>query len=148
MRGRCHFGENIRLNDVARIPRNSRFMPTKSIDIRERAFEFACDAVRFCDRIATQSRVIWRLVGQLLDSGTAIGANLEEAAGGQSKADFIAKTFIAYKEARETRFWLRLISVCYPKERAAIQALRCESEEIVAILTTILRRAQSNPRRS
>ena len=46
---------------------------------------------------------------QLLRSGTSIGANIEEALGGQSKKDFISKISIAYKEARETKYWLSLL---------------------------------------
>lgn len=46
---------------------------------------------------------------QLLRSGTSIGANLEETMGGQSKKDFLAKITIAYKEARETHYWIRLL---------------------------------------
>jgi four helix bundle protein len=46
---------------------------------------------------------------QLLRSGTSIGSNSEEAVGGQSKADFISKLSIAYKEARETKYWIRLL---------------------------------------
>jgi four helix bundle protein len=44
-----------------------------------------------------------------LDSGTSIGANVEEAVGGSSRKDFINKLQIAYKESRETRYWLRLL---------------------------------------
>ncbi|MGV8150059.1 MAG: four helix bundle protein [Alkaliphilus sp.] len=47
---------------------------------------------------------------QLLRAGTSIGANVEEAQAAQSKADFISKMSIASKEARETRYWLRLLS--------------------------------------
>ncbi len=46
---------------------------------------------------------------QLLRSGTSIGANAEEAVGGQSEKDFIAKMSISYKEARESRYWIRLL---------------------------------------
>jgi four helix bundle protein len=45
---------------------------------------------------------------QMLRSGTSIGANIEEAIGGQSKADFISKISISYKEARETIYWIKL----------------------------------------
>ncbi|HKZ18251.1 MAG TPA: four helix bundle protein, partial [Geobacteraceae bacterium] len=45
---------------------------------------------------------------QLLRAGTSIGANVEEALAGQSRADFLSKMCIASKEARETRYWLRL----------------------------------------
>jgi len=46
---------------------------------------------------------------QLLRCGTSIGANIEEALGGQSRKDFFAKLSIAYKEARETHYWIRLL---------------------------------------
>ena len=46
---------------------------------------------------------------QLLRSGTSIGANVEEAVVGQSKKDFLSKMSIASKEARETKYWLRLL---------------------------------------
>ncbi len=49
------------------------------------------------------------LSGQLLRSGTSIGANVEEALGGQSTKDFVAKMSIAAREARETHYWLRLV---------------------------------------
>ena len=49
------------------------------------------------------------LSGQLLRAGTSVGANLEEAQAGQSRADFISKNAIALKEARETHYWLRLL---------------------------------------
>jgi four helix bundle protein len=47
---------------------------------------------------------------QLLRSGTSIGANIEEAIGGQSRKDFFAKLSISYKEARETHYWIRLLT--------------------------------------
>ena len=47
---------------------------------------------------------------QLLRAGTSVGANIEEAIGGQSEKDFFAKLTIAYKEARETHYWLRLLT--------------------------------------
>jgi four helix bundle protein len=46
---------------------------------------------------------------QLLRSGTSIGANIEEAIGGQSRKDFFAKLSIAYKEARESQYWIKLL---------------------------------------
>jgi four helix bundle protein len=46
---------------------------------------------------------------QLLRCGTSIGANIEEAIGGQSKADFFAKITISYKETRESKYWIRLL---------------------------------------
>jgi len=64
----------------------------------------------------------FELSKQLLKSGTSIGANVEEAIGAQSKKDFINKLSIAYKEARETSYWIRLLmeigdlAKCKPSE--------------------------------
>jgi four helix bundle protein len=79
-------------------------------DIRDRAFLFACQIVAFGRIVAERGYVMARLAAQLVAAGGSIGANLEEAADAQSKPDFIAKNFIALKEAREARFWLRLIA--------------------------------------
>jgi four helix bundle protein len=88
-----------------------------------------------------------RVLEQLVDAATSVGANLEEAAGGQSKADFVAKMCIARKEARESRYWLRVIITCFDPWRAPLSPLLQESTEILAIVAAIVRKASSNPRR-
>lgn len=60
-------------------------------------------------KFLTDERKEYVLSKQMLRCGTSIGANIEEAIGGQSKKDFFAKLTIAYKEARETQYWLRLL---------------------------------------
>jgi four helix bundle protein len=84
---------------------------------------------------------------QLVDSAASIGANLEEAAAGQTKRDFIAKNCIALKEARESRFWLRLIAATEPSLAPGTEALTSESSELVAMLVAAIKRARSNPHR-
>ena len=74
-----------------------------------------------------------------LRAGTSIGANLEEAHAGQSRADFIAKSRIALKEARETLYWLRLIGATAIVSTKRLEPLLQELREIVAILTTIVK---------
>ncbi|CAN5414021.1 hypothetical protein BH10BAC2_BH10BAC2_48680 [soil metagenome] len=69
-------------------------------------FQFALDIVTFCE-ILEQSRK-YNLANQLFRSGTSIGANVREALGAESKADFIHKMKIAYKESEETRYWLEI----------------------------------------
>jgi four helix bundle protein len=56
-----------------------------------------------------KNKVEKELLIQLLKSGTSVGANVEEAEGAQSNADFIHKMDIAYKEAREAHYWLRIL---------------------------------------
>ena len=78
------------------------------------------------------------LCSQILNSGTSIGANVEEAVGGSSKKDFINKLQIAYREARETRYWLRLLKGGDILEKKLADSFLKDCDEIIAILTAIL----------
>ncbi len=64
-------------------------------------------------------------------SGTSIGANAEEAVGGQSKADFISKISIAYKEARETKYWIRLLVATNYLDETQAKSLLDDLEEFL-----------------
>ena len=115
-------------------------------DLCERTFAFATRVVCLCRELDKGPGVGRTLCRQLLRSGTSIGANVEEAQGGQSRADFVSKMQIACKEARETHYWLRLLvaSDIVPTERLA--PLVQESNELVAILTTIIKNTKENTR--
>jgi len=76
--------------------------------VQLKSYNFAVKVVRLSQYLVSEKRE-FVLSKQLLRSGTSIGANIEEAIGGQSKKDFIAKMSISYKEARETRYWIRLL---------------------------------------
>ena len=77
-------------------------------DILERTVNYSLSIVKLSRELEKDS--VGRVLGkQVLRSGTAIGANVHEAQGGQSKADFIAKMSIAHKEALESAYWLHLI---------------------------------------
>ena len=117
----------------------------KSRDLKIRSFQFAADVVAFYRATQTADVAVRRLAHQLLDAAGSVGANLEEAAAGQSRADFIAKTCIALKEAREARYWLRLIAVCGPSLAAKAAALTAESSEIIAMLTAAINTARRHP---
>ena len=113
-------------------------MPEGKEDIAERTFKFAAEIVRFC--LNTQQSYTQRtLTGQLLRSGTSIGANVEEAQAGQSKKDFISKLAIARKEARETNYWLRLILETNLAEPEKVKPLIAEATRITKILTAIIK---------
>lgn len=79
-------------------------------------FQFALKVIRFCDQLDLMKKYV--LSRQLFKSGTSIGANVREAQGAESKADFKHKCKIAYKEAEETDYWLMLCkeSENYPYE--------------------------------
>jgi four helix bundle protein len=115
--------------------------------IQERSFDFACRIVQLADYLHQSSFATRIIARQLLDAGTSIGANLEEASAAQSKPDFISKCSIASKEARETRYWLRLLESCHLVSTERISPLTVEAGEIVAIITTIVKNAEASKNR-
>src|SRR5688572_8476658 len=99
---------------------------TESI-ICARSFEFACRLLDLCDRLWERGPSARHIASQLMRCGTSVGANAEEAQEGQSKADFIAKLSISSKEARETRWWLRV----------AVKTKKVKSDEVAWELSEI-----------
>ena len=109
--------------------------------IDERVFHFACRVLRM-DRVLGR-KVNRNAMNQLVRAATSIGANLEEARGAHSKADFHSKVRIALKESRESHYWLRLIAAVWKDKR--LTPLVTEANEIVAILTTIAKKTNPSP---
>ena len=104
--------------------------------IQEKSFCFALRIVKLYKYLKDNKKE-YVLSKQLLRSGTSIGANIEEAIGGQSKNDFVSKISIAYKESRETLYWIKLL-----KESGYLNLKQAESiindcEEIIKIITKI-----------
>jgi four helix bundle protein len=117
----------------------------KPFDIQERTFQFGVQIIKFVDKLPrTLSGT--ELGRQLLNSGTSIAANMEEAKGAESRNDFIHKTSIAYKEARETRLWLNMIKSALLPDVAEVSDLAAECEELIRILYTILKKSRATPR--
>ena len=81
---------------------------------------------------------------QLMRSGTSVGANTEEAIGGQSRKDFYAKLNIAYKEARETHFWLRLLKDTNYLSVAEANSMIADCDELLKIIGTIIKTMKTN----
>jgi four helix bundle protein len=104
--------------------------------IQKKSFEFSLEIIRLYKRLQIQREFV--LSNQLLRSGTSIGANVEEASAGQSRKDFVAKMCIAAKEARETRYWLRLLQASQLVEVNVSEELSY-IEELIRILTSIVK---------
>ncbi|HEV7921242.1 MAG TPA: four helix bundle protein [Thermoanaerobaculia bacterium] len=115
----------------------------RGVDLRERAFEFACAVVQVHREIYRREPSLRDIGRQATAAAGSIGANLEEADAAQSRADFVSKCNIALKEARETRYWLRILHRILKGER--IPRLIDESTELIAILTTIVRKTKERP---
>ncbi|HKW02015.1 MAG TPA: four helix bundle protein [Vicinamibacterales bacterium] len=110
-------------------------------DYAERSFAFACDIVRLYR--ALEPRVPTSMARQVLKSGTSIGANLEEARAASSRKDLTEKFAIALREARETRYWLRLFIATALVPAELVSAELSEANELVAILTTSVKRLRA-----
>jgi four helix bundle protein len=116
-------------------------------DLPERTFEFARRVVKLCQLLDQTPGVSRTLANQLLRSASSVGANVEEGQASQSRADFISKYSIACKEARETHYWLRLLRAGEVAPPDRLSALIDEANQLVAILTTIVKRTRANGRR-
>jgi len=119
----------------------------KPYNIQERTFEFSRVIVRLYQEVYKSFSAAGSLAKQLLHSGTSIGANLEEANAGQSKPDFISKCSISLKEAKETHYCLRLFHAENLAPAESLQPLIQECDEIISILTTIIKNSKQNPNR-
>ena len=109
--------------------------------IQLKSFEFSIEIVKLYSFLRNNKE--FTISTQLLKSGTSIGANIEEAIGSFSKKDFTAKMGIALKEARETKYWLRLLDKSQLVNFDYSFYLQ-KIEDIVNILTRIVKTSQSN----
>ena len=104
----------------------------------EKSYQFSIRIVNAARYLANDKKE-FILSKQLLHSGTSIGANAEEAQGGQSKKDFISKISISYKEARETHYWLRLLKDTDYLESKVANSLIKDCIELKMILFSIIK---------
>jgi len=107
--------------------------------IEEKSFQFSLSIIKLVKDLKTNKEHIF--ANQLLRSSTSIGANVAEAGAGQSKKDFISKMAIASKEARETRYWLKLIKEANLSQLELSEYLD-EIDQIIKILTKIVKTSQ------
>lgn len=104
--------------------------------IQDKSYAFAVKIIRICRSIMDEKKE-FVLSKQLLRSGTAIGALVEEAIGGQTDKDFFSKMTIAYKEARETKYWIRLLKDSGLLSEMAALDLINDVEELLKIIGSI-----------
>jgi len=109
--------------------------------IETKSFEFSKDVILLYRKLKSRDEI--DISRQLLRSGTSIGANVQEALAAFSKNDFIFKMVLASKEARETRYWLRLITETKMLEEDLSIHLNT-IDELILILTSIVKTSQNN----
>lgn len=108
-------------------------------EVAKRAYTFGVDVIRFVSKLPVNpANTI--LIRQVIRSATSIGANIEEALGGHTKSDFAYGMNVAKKEARETRYWLRMLGdINNLKGNPKYEKLLQEVEELINILTKIVK---------
>jgi four helix bundle protein len=113
----------------------------KKFDLAERTQKFSIETIHFLKKIRL-NHLNKPIIEQLIRSATGIGANYHEADSAESKKDFVHKLGIAKKEARETVYWLNLLSKTDLKEREPLEKLSGEARELFLILTSIINKSR------
>lgn len=111
--------------------------------VLDKSYQFALRVVKMYIYLRN-NRSEFHLSAQLVRSGTSIGANIEEATGGSSRRDFKAKLSIAFKEAKETRYWIKLLRDSDLVDRKLADSFILDCEEIIRLLTAIIKTLKSN----
>lgn len=110
--------------------------------LKEKSYKFALRVVKLFQFLSVEKKE-YVLSKQILRSGTSIGANIEEAYQGESKADFIHKLAIANKEAFETHYWLRLFRDSSILEIKIAESIMADCDEIQRMLVAAIKTAKS-----
>jgi four helix bundle protein len=105
--------------------------------IQDKSYAFALRIVNLY-RFLCEQKKEYVLCKQLLKSGTSICANVEEGIGGQSEKDFFAKLNIAYKESRETHYWIRLLRDTNYLSESESKSMLDDCDELLKIIGSII----------
>jgi four helix bundle protein len=108
--------------------------------VQSKSFDFAKKVIFTCKKQKLHDPIF----NQFLRSGTSIGANVEEALGGISRKEFIMKLTISYKEARETLYWIRLMTETGYLEASDSKGLLNDCLELVKILSAIIKTSKDH----
>lgn len=111
--------------------------------VQEKSYAFAIRIVRMYQHLSVTKKE-FVLSKQILRCGTSIGANVEEALGGQFRPDFISKMSIAYKEARETCYWLRLLKDTEYLTQTEFDSIHADAEELCRLIASIQKSSKAN----
>ncbi|SMO60362.1 four helix bundle protein [Gracilimonas mengyeensis] len=107
--------------------------------IQTKSFDFALVIIKLYTQLVEEKEYV--ISKQLLRCGTSIGSNVEEALAGYSRKDFLCKMSISSKEARETRYWLRLLKHS-ELTQVNLDSILEDINQIINILTSIVKTTQ------
>lgn len=108
----------------------------REYDLEERTVRFSEQIIGLCKK-APQTVITNPIINQLIKSGTSIGANYQEANGASSRRDFKNKIFICKKEAKETKYWLRVLAKAEESLREDCKIIWKEAQELTLIFSKI-----------
>ena len=108
----------------------------RKYDLEERTAKFAEKAIELCKK-TPKNTVTIPIISQLVKSATSIGANYTEANGASSRRDFKNKIFICKKEAKETKYWLRILCKADENQKNECNGLWQEVQELTLIFSKI-----------
>ena len=115
----------------------------KANPVRDKSFAFALEVIKINRALVEAGE--YEISRQLMRSGTAVGAIVEEAIGAESRRDFLHKMSMAHKEARETHYWLRLLKASDLIQGFDLSDHSSPASELVSLLTAITRTVKENP---
>ena len=130
------------MDNKTQLPRSPGFEDGQ--DIRDRAFAFSCRVTRFCQTLYENGGIGRLMVPQLISCSLSFATMLEEARAAESDADFISKCSISLKECRESWTRLRVCVECRIGSEAGGHRLVQEANELIAIMTSIIRNKRRN----
>jgi four helix bundle protein len=116
---------------------------TIKFDLEERTAIFGEEIIKF-SKCISKNEVTRPLIGQIVRSGTSVGANYMEADGAESRKDFIHKLGICKKESKETKHWLRMVAIADPSLSDKSRELWRECQELTLIFSAIITRTKEN----
>ena len=111
--------------------------------VQDKSIAFAGRIIKLHEFLVKEKKE-FHISKQIYKSGTSIGANITEALKGQSKKDFIAKMYIAYKEAGETEFWIKSLLNAGHINDTQSKSILADCEEIIKILTKVIKTSKEN----
>ncbi len=117
-------------------------MEEQAKQLSSRFLKYSVAILDICAEL-NKSPIESHISGQLMRSATSVGANYEEACGAQSRADFIHKLQVVFKEARESLYWLKLIQASPHLEAANIDHMIDETSQLNNILAKSIKTAKS-----
>ncbi|MFA6550969.1 MAG: four helix bundle protein [Patescibacteria group bacterium] len=108
-------------------------------DLEERTAKFGEAIIEFAKTIK-RDEITKPILNQLIKSATSIGANYCEADGAESGKDFKHKIGICKKEAKETKYWLRIMAKAVPAKIDECRVLWKEAQELTLIFSSMVKK--------